>query len=74
MLEYIYTLGSCLQIPAVVYYEFGIYTVQLSLNFIHVCQYTHVPARLPRVNLKNQACTCTVAHNFDMRAIVSEYM
>ena len=50
------------------------YTVQLNLNITHVCQYTHVPAGLPHVKLKNLACTCTVAHNFGVHTTVSEHM
>ena len=49
------------------------YTLQLNLNITHACQYTHVPAGLPHVKLKNLAYTCTVAHNCGVRTTVSEH-
>ena len=49
------------------------YTVQLNLNFIHMCQYTHVSACLLHVKLKKLASTCTVACNYGIRTIASEH-
>ena len=48
-------------------------TVQLNLNFTHLCQYMCVSAHLMCVKLKKIACTCTVAHNFGMCTIASEH-
>ena len=48
--------------------------VQLNLNFTHACGYTHVPACLLHVKLKNLACICTVACKFDMHTPASEHM
>ena len=41
-------------------------TVQLNLNFTHVCRHTHVLACLTRAKLKKLACACTVAHDFSV--------
>ena len=55
-------------------YNFHCATVQLNLNFTHMCQYTHVFACLPHVKLKKMVCTSTVACNFGMQMIASEHM
>ena len=50
-----------------------IHTVQLTLNFMHTCQYIHVSAHLSCVKLNKLAYTCTVTCSFGMCAIASEY-
>ena len=48
-------------------------TVQLNLNFTHVCRYTHVLARLTHAKVKKLANACTVACDFGMRTQDSKH-
>ena len=49
-------------------------TVQLSLNFMHMCQYTSMPARLLHVKQKfGMYCTYTVACNCSVCTTASKY-
>ena len=50
------------------------HTVQLNLNFTHVCRYTRVLARLTHTKVKKLACACTVAHDFGMCTWDSKHM
>ena len=49
------------------------HTVQLNLNFTHVCRYTCVLARLMRAKLQKLACAHTVVHNFSVRTRDSKH-
>ena len=42
-------------------------TVQLNLNFTHVCRYMRVLARLMHAKLQKLACAHTVACDFGVR-------
>ena len=54
--------------------KYGIAQFKLYIRvLVQMCWYTHVPAHLLYIRLKNLACTYIVAHNFDMRMIVSEH-
>ena len=47
--------------------------VRLNLNFTHAYGCINVPPCLPRVKLKNFACTCTVARNFGVCMPANEH-
>ena len=49
-------------------------TVQLNLNFTHVCMYTRVLACLTHAKLQKLACANTVAGNFGMHTQDSKHM
>ena len=49
-------------------------TVQLNLNFTHVCGYTRVLAHLICAKLQKLVCACTVACSFGMRTWDSKHM
>ena len=49
-------------------------TVQLNLNFTHVCRYTRVLAHLTLAKLHKLACAHTVAHGFGMRTQDGKHM
>ena len=48
-------------------------TVQLNLNFTHVCRHTRVLALLTSVKLQKLVCARTVARNFGVRMQASKH-
>ena len=43
------------------------------INFTHVCRHTHVLAHLMCAKLQKLVSACTVAYDFDVCMLVSEY-